>query len=102
MALSNKFNIGEIVTFKTHPLLYDLKIKGDGKLVPPFMVIFEVFFESKKKQIVDDKTGNVIAHRIKYNCIFFDDNNSQFKEVMVYEPMPVSYTHLTLPTSDLV
>lgn len=51
MALENQFGIGDIVTFKTHPLLYDRYIKGgDGKLVPPFMVVKEVFFEDKKKE----------------------------------------------------
>lgn len=85
--LKNKFKLGEIVTFKSHPLLYDYYIKGDGKLVPPFMVITEIEFETKKKQVVDETTGYKIAERIKYKCVFFDDNKSQFKEVYVYESM---------------
>lgn len=87
MALENQFGIGDIVTFKTHPLLYDRFIKGDGKLVPPFMVVKEVFFEDKKKKIVDTNNGKTIAERIKYTCIFFDDNKSEFKNVVVYESM---------------
>ena len=50
MSLKNKFKIGTIVTFKTHPLLYDRYIKGDEKLVPPFMVVKEIYFEDKKKE----------------------------------------------------
>ncbi|RCW91401.1 hypothetical protein [Winogradskyella arenosi] len=87
MSLENKFNIGDIVTFKTHPLLYDRYIKGDGKLVPPFMVVKEVFFEDKKKKIVDTSNGQIIGERIKYGCLFFDDNKNEFKDVMIYESM---------------
>jgi hypothetical protein len=87
MSLVNQFSIGDIVTFKTHPLLYDRYIKGDGKLVPPFMVVKEVFFEDKKKKVVDTSNGQVIGERIKYTCTFFDDNKSEFKEVTVYESM---------------
>lgn len=87
MALDNQFGIGDIVTFKTHPLLYDRYIKGDGKLVPPFMVVKEVYFEDNKKKVVDTNNGKTIAERIKYTCIFFDDNKSEFKTVVVYETM---------------
>ena len=87
MSLANLFEIGDIVTFKTHPLLYDRYIKGDGKLVPPFMVVKEVFFEDKKKKIVDTSNGKTVGERIKYICEFFDDNKNEFKEVTVYESM---------------
>src|SRR5690606_24194799 len=87
MSLVNKFKIGDIVTFKTHPLLYDRYIKGDGKLVPPFMVVKEVFFEDKKKKIVDISNGQTVGERIKYTCVFFDDNKNEFKEVIAYEYM---------------
>jgi hypothetical protein len=91
VSLENQFKIGDIVTFKTHPLLYQRYIKGDGKLVPPFMVVKEVFFEDKKKKVVDTSNGKTIAERIKYTCIFFDDNKNEFKEVMVYESMLESH-----------
>ena len=29
--MTENFNVGDLVTFKTHPLLFDLYIKGDGK-----------------------------------------------------------------------
>lgn len=91
MSLMNIFNIGDIVTFKTHPLLYDRHIKGDGKLVPPFMVVKEVHFEDKKKKLVDTSNGKTIAERIKYICIFFDDNRNEFKEVTIYESMLMGF-----------
>lgn len=93
MTLKNIFNLGEIVTFKSHPLLYDRHIRGDGKLVPPFMVVTEVFFEDKKKKIVDTSNGEVIGERVKYKCVFFDDNKCEFKDVIVYESMLVNFTH---------
>lgn len=87
MSLKSQFKIGDIVTFKTHPLLYDRYIKGDGKLVPPFMVVKEVFIENEKKIVFDSSSGKRIGERIKLTCVFFDDNKSEFKEVVVYESM---------------
>jgi len=102
MALENQFGIGDIVTFKTHPLLYDRYIKGDGKLVPPFMVVKEVYFEDKKKKIVDTNNGKTIAERIKYTCIFFDDNKSEFKDVTIYESMLMNYESFYISKIDAV
>ncbi len=100
MTLENKYFVGDIVTFKTHPLLYDLNIKGDGKLVPPFMVVREVLFEDKKKKVVDDVTGMKIGERIKYNCVFFDDNRCEFNEVMIYETMLQDFTKFYIARMD--
>jgi len=100
MSFENKFELGEIVTFKTHPLLYDLHIRGDGKLVPPFMVVKEVYFEDKKKKIVDVSNGKKIAERIKYTCIFFDDNKNEFKEIVIYESMLVNYSKFFIARMD--
>ncbi|MCD8400731.1 hypothetical protein G1K66_09320 [Tenacibaculum finnmarkense] len=79
--------IGDIVTLKTHPLLYDFKIKGDGKLVPPFMIVKEIYIEDKKKKTHSEELGEQIAERIKYTCVFFDDNKTEFKEAILYESM---------------
>lgn len=100
MSLVNKFGLGEIVTFKTHPLLYELEIRGDGKLVPPFMVVKEVCFEDKKKKVVDTNNGKTIAERIKYTCIYFDDNKSEFREVVIYESMLCNYTNFFIARLD--
>jgi hypothetical protein len=40
---------------------------------------------------VDDSTGEIIAERIKYTCVFFDDNRCEFKEVAIYESMLQDY-----------
>ena len=98
--MKNKYAIGCIVTFKSHPLLYDFMIKGDGKLVPPFMVIKEVFVENIKKKLVDENTGEIIAEHIKYVCVFFDDNKNEFKEVTIYESMLVDYTNIFIKRFD--
>lgn len=87
MKEENHLKVGDIVTFKTHPLLYDRYIKGDGKLVPPFMVVKEVLIENKKKVVHDSGSGKKIGERIKCTCVFFDDNRSEFKEVVVYASM---------------
>jgi len=81
----NKFNVGDIVVFKNHPLLYDYEIKGDGKYVPPIMIIKEVIFENSQKKTHDEVTGKKIAEKIKYICIHFDDNKSEFIESHLYE-----------------
>lgn len=101
MSLVNKFKIGGIVTFKTHPLLYDRYIKGDGKLVPPFMVVKEVFFEDEKKKVVDTSNGEFIGERIKYTCLFFDDDKNEFKEVTVYESMLMDFTNFYISKIDI-
>lgn len=98
--MKNKYPIGCIVTFKSHPLLYDFMIKGDGKLVPPFMIVKEAFIEDKKKKIVDDVTGEQIAERIKYTCVFFDDNKTEFKEVILYESMLINFKEIFIAKID--
>jgi hypothetical protein len=98
--MKNKFPLGCIVTFKSHPLLYDYMIKGDGKLVPPFMIVKEVFIENKKKKVVDENMDEIIAEHIKYVCVFFDDNKNEFKEVSIYESMLVDYTNIFIKRFD--
>ncbi len=98
--MKNLFSLGEIVTFKTHPLLYGFRIKGDGKFVPPIMIVKEVFFENNKKKIFDEITGKKIAELIKYTCIYFDDNKSEFKDVVVYETMLKSFKDLFIGRID--
>ena len=100
MSLKNKFTVGEIVTFITHPLLYNFKIESNGKSVPPLMIVKEVFFENKKKKIFDEETGNRIAERIKYTCTYFDDIKSEFKEVIIYESMLESFKKLYIARLD--
>lgn len=92
--LENKFKVGDVVTFKTHPLFNDYRIKGDSKYVPPIMIVKEVFFESKQKKTFDEATGKEIAERIKYICVYFDDNKSEFIEAHLYEAMLRTFEEL--------
>lgn len=94
--LDNAFKVGDIVTFKTHPLLYDFYIKGDGKYVPPIMIVKEVFFENTQKKTCDEVSGKKIAELIKYICVYFDDNKSEFVEVHLYEKMLESFENLKI------
>ncbi|MEZ4788056.1 MAG: hypothetical protein R2790_09325 [Flavobacterium haoranii] len=41
--MSNKFKVGNLVSFKSHPLLNEMYIKGDGKYVPPIMLVKSFF-----------------------------------------------------------
>lgn len=94
--LINKFKVGDIVTYKTHPLLNDFFIKGDGKYVPPIMMIKEVFFENKLKKTFDETCGKEIAEKIKYICVYFDDNKSEFVEAHLYEKMLENFSNLKI------
>ncbi|HEX8576834.1 MAG TPA: hypothetical protein VF677_11125 [Flavobacterium sp.] len=98
--LQNKFNLGELVVFKTHPLLFSYEIRGDGKYVPPIMIIKEVLFENKQKKTHDDISGLQIAERIKYICIYFDDNKSEFIESHIYEGSLEGIKHLKIGRLD--
>lgn len=91
-----KFSIGELVVLKTHPLLTSYRIKGDGKLVPPILLIKEVSIENKKKIICDEETGKIVAERIKYTCVYFNDAKSEFLEVILYETMLETFRNLKI------
>jgi hypothetical protein len=98
--MTENFNLGDLVTFKTHPLLYDLYIKGDGKFVPPIMIIKEVLFENKEKKEFDDVSGNRIAEKVKYICVHFDDNKSEFVESHLYLSQLASIKELNIAKVD--
>lgn len=78
------YNVGDLVVFKTHPLLNSFRIKGDSKYVPPVMIIKEVHYENNKKKTHDEVTGNKISEKTKYICVYFDDNRSEFVESTHY------------------
>ena len=91
-----KFEIGNYVTFKTHPLLYDMYIKGDGKYVPPIMLIKEILFENNEKKEFDEATGLRIADREKFICVYFDDNKSEFVEAHLYKSQIIEIDSLRI------
>lgn len=94
--MENLYKVGYLVTFKTHPLISNLYIKGDGKYVPPIMIVKEVFFENNKKKEFDDISGKQIANKIKYICVHFDDNKSEFIESHLYESQLESFDKLQI------
>lgn len=98
--MSNKFKVGNLVSFKSHPLLNEMYIKGDGKYVPPIMLVKEVFFENKNKKIFDEVTGKKIADKIKYICVHFDDNKSEFIESHLYESQLESISSINIARYD--
>ena len=98
--MNGNFNVGDLVTFKTHPLLFDLYIKGDGKYVPPIMIVKEVLFENMDKKEFDDVSGNRIAEKVKYICVHFDDNKSEFIESHLYHSQLESFEKLKIAKRD--
>ncbi|SDW89880.1 hypothetical protein SAMN05444411_102417 [Lutibacter oricola] len=94
--MKNKYSVGSIVTFKTHPLFNDFRIQGDGKYVPPVMMVKEVFIENNKKRTHDEETGKKISDKVKYTCVYFDDDKSQFTENTIYESFLRSYKKLKI------
>lgn len=67
------FNVGDIITLKTHPMFKSCRIKGDSKQVPPLMLIIGVF---------DIKKGDI--DRVKYDCIYFNDDKNEFVTITLY------------------
>lgn len=96
----NKFEVGDLVVLKTHPLLETFRIKGDSIYVPPIMMIKEVFIENKSKKIIEEETGNRVADRVKYTCCYFNNSKSEFTEAIVYETMIDSFENLKIERID--
>lgn len=98
--MTNLYTVGDLVTFKTHPLLSEFYIKGDGKYVPPIMIVKEVLFENKDKKVYDEVSGNQIAEKVKYICVYFDDNKSEFIESHLYESQIRTFRDLKIAKND--
>ena len=98
MAFTHKFEIGEIVTLKSHPLFREhSKIIEFSAQVPPLMLVKEVFYEDVlKKKIYNEELGSEykIADLIKYTCVYFCANKSEFIDVVLYESVLRTYKDL--------
>jgi hypothetical protein len=98
MPNKHKYNIGDIVTLKSHPLFKDhKKIIEFSAQVPPLMLIKEIFYEdAKKKKIFSEELGAdfQVADLIKYTCTYFNANKSEFVDVFIYESFLNSYSEL--------
>jgi len=92
------FKIGDIVTIKSHPLLSSIpkRINEFPAQVPPLMLVKEVIFENEdKKKVYSDVIENAqIADVVKYICVFFNANKSEFVEKEVYHSLLDSYLNL--------
>ncbi|WP_346881514.1 hypothetical protein [uncultured Algibacter sp.] len=92
------FNIGDIVTIKSHPLLSSIpkKINEFPSQVPPLMLVKEVVFEKEdKKKVFSDVIEKAqIADLVKYVCVFFNANKSEFVEKEIYHTLLESYRKL--------
>ncbi len=91
----NAFNIGEIVTLKSHPLLESYTPKNNEKQFPPLLLIKEALVENKKKKLFSDEIPKAkIADNLKYICIYFNDKKSEFVEVALYHAYLSNYMNL--------
>jgi len=91
------YNIGDIVTLKSHPLLKNNTPKNSKKQFPPLLLIKEAIFENKKKKLFSDEIPNAkIADNLKYLCVYFNDRKSEFVEIPLYHAYLASYKGLKL------
>ncbi|MDN3665713.1 hypothetical protein ACFFU1_17185 [Algibacter miyuki] len=92
------FKIGDIVTLKSHPLFSYVpkRIMEFPAHVPPLMLIKEVLYEKEdKKNLYSDVIEKAqIADVVKYVCVFFNANKSEFVEKTIYNSLIKSYLEL--------
>lgn len=93
----NKFNIGDIVTLKSHPLAYQDNGEIDAYVnqIPPFMCVKEVHIEKKKKELNCEKPDVKFANNVKYLCVYFNQHRMIFEEAHVYQELILSVTDIT-------
>jgi hypothetical protein len=92
---SRVFIVGSIVTLKSHPLFIKHTIDIFSNQVPPLMIVKEVIYENDKKKLFSDELEDCkIADDIKYICIYFNNNKSEFVEVTVYHSFLKNYDQL--------
>lgn len=89
------YNIGDIVTLRSHPLLGNYTPKNNKNQFPPLLLVKEALFENKKKKLFSDEIQNAkIADNLKYVCVYFNDKKSEFVEVTLYHAYLSSYKDL--------
>jgi hypothetical protein len=95
--LSNKFDIGDIVTLKSHPLAYqeDGSIDAYVNQIPPLMCVKEVHVERKKQLYSNELSEAKIYDNIKYLCVYFNQHRMIFEESFLYQNTIVSIKDLT-------
>lgn len=93
----NKFDIGDIVTLKSHPLAYqkDGRIDAYVNQIPPFMCVKEVHIERKKQLYSTELPEAKIADNVKYLCVYFNQHRMIFEESFLYQDTIISISDLT-------
>lgn len=88
----NKFDIGDIITLKSHPLAFEQSGQMDIYVsqIPPFMCIKEVHIEKKKEIYSSEATEKKIADNVKYLAVYFNQHRMIFEEGFVYQDTVVS------------
>lgn len=94
---TNKFDIGDIVTLKSHPLAYqeDGRIDSYVNQIPPLMCVKEVYIERKKQLYSTELSEAKIADNVKYLCVYFNQHRMIFEESLLYEDTILSISNLT-------
>lgn len=76
------FMLGEIVTFKSHPFYSintELLIAADATMIPPLMVVVEIFNDYKKVSDFDEKTGIKQTNGSQVKCMFFSQKTHKYE-----------------------
>lgn len=89
-----KYKLGDIVVLKSFPESLE-KIKGQEaifleeppSLVPPFMVISEIFCNEISPKEHNESTGFKKEKSYFYQCNWFDANSGNVRTKRIYEPL---------------
>jgi hypothetical protein len=97
-----KFVIGNIITLKSHPLVFQKNGLIDASInqIPPLMCVKEIHYEKKKKKFSAENDGNQIADNTKYLCTYFNQHRMIFEDKMIYESMLVGFDKLKFHRND--
>lgn len=100
--MKHKFDIGDIVTIKSHPLAFmkDGLIDCYIRQVPPLMLVKEVHIEHKKKIFSEANGDWQIADKVKYLCVYYNQHRTIFEEKFLYESILISFDGLLFNKKD--
>ncbi|PVW11997.1 hypothetical protein [Marixanthomonas spongiae] len=93
----NNFEIGDIVTLKSHPLAFqeDGEIDAYVNQIPPLMCVKEVHIEKKKRLYSNEVKKSKIADNVKYLCVYFNQYRMIFEEKYLYQDVLISFKDIT-------
>ncbi|WP_341200186.1 hypothetical protein [Croceibacter atlanticus] len=93
----NNFEIGDIVTLKSHPLAFETDGRMDTAInhIPPFMCIKEVHFERNKLKYSKELPDTLNADNVKYICTYFNQHRMLFEDQIIYQKMLISINDIT-------